>query len=110
VLHVFNPEGIGGLPSTFRWNPVRGCEQPAVALQRAASFTAATESRGLHDMAFWIGKASADLQVPGLPGTRGPDRRPRAATGILRRTRAQQDDGRPVQMPGGSPCSATADR
>ena len=61
VLHVFNPEGIGGLPSTFRWNPVRGCEQPAVALQRAASFTAATESRGLHDMAFWIGKASAVL-------------------------------------------------
>ena len=61
VLHVFNPEGIGGLPSTFRWNPVAGCDQPAVALQRAASFTAATESRGLHDMAFWIGKASSVL-------------------------------------------------
>jgi len=61
AVHVFNPEGIGGLPSTFRWNPVAGCDQPAVALQRAASFTAATESRGLHDMAFWIGKASAVL-------------------------------------------------
>src|ERR1022692_4798871 len=61
VLHVFNPEGIGGLPSTFGWNPVAGCDQPAVALQRAASFTAATESRGLHDMAFWIGKASSVL-------------------------------------------------
>ena len=61
MLHVFNPEGIGGLPSTFRWNPVAGCDQPAVALQRAASFTAATESRGLHDMAFWIGKASSVL-------------------------------------------------
>jgi type IV secretory pathway TraG/TraD family ATPase VirD4 len=61
VLHVFNPEGIGGLRSTFRWNPVAGCDQPAVALQRAASFTAATESRGLHDMAFWIGKASSVL-------------------------------------------------
>jgi type IV secretion system protein VirD4 len=61
VLHVFNPEGIGGLPSTFRWNPLQGCEQPAVALQRAASFTAATESRGLQDMAFWIGKASSVL-------------------------------------------------
>ena len=36
ALHVFNPEGIGGLPSTFRWNPLQGCEQPAVALQRAA--------------------------------------------------------------------------
>jgi type IV secretory pathway TraG/TraD family ATPase VirD4 len=61
VLHVFNPEGIGGLASTFRWDPVAGCEQPAVALQRAASFTAATESRGLQDMTFWIGKASAVL-------------------------------------------------
>ena len=60
-LHVFNPEGIGGLASTFRWDPVAGCEQPAVALQRAASFTAATESRGLQDMTFWIGKASAVL-------------------------------------------------
>jgi hypothetical protein len=61
MLHVFNPEGIGGLPSTFRWDPVQGCEQPAVALQRAASFTAATESRSMHDMAFWIGKASSVL-------------------------------------------------
>lgn len=61
TLHVFNPEGIGGLLSTFRWNPLQGCEQPAIALQRAVSFTAATESKGLHDMAFWIGKASSVL-------------------------------------------------
>jgi type IV secretory pathway TraG/TraD family ATPase VirD4 len=61
VLHVFNPEGIGGLPSTFRWNPLQGCEHPAVALQRAAAFTSATESKGLHDMTFWIGKASSVL-------------------------------------------------
>ena len=57
-LHVFNPEGIGGYPSTFRWNPLLGCDQPAVALQRAFAFTAATESR---DLAFWVGKASAAL-------------------------------------------------
>ena len=61
VLHVFNPEGIGGLPSTFRWNPLRGCEQPAVALQRAASFTSATESTGMQDLAFWVGKATSAL-------------------------------------------------
>src|ERR1022692_2393730 len=61
VLHVFNPEGIGGVASTFRWNPLQGCEQPAVAIQRAPSFTAATESRGLQDMAFWVGKASSAL-------------------------------------------------
>jgi type IV secretion system protein VirD4 len=61
ALHVFNPEGIGGLASTFRWDPVRGCDQPAVALQRAASFTAATQARGMQDMAFWIGKATSVL-------------------------------------------------
>jgi len=60
-LHVFNPEGIGGLASTFRWNPLQGCEEPAIALQRAVAFTAATESKGLHDMTFWIGKASSVL-------------------------------------------------
>src|SRR6266545_571225 len=61
VLHVFNPEGIGGLPSTFRWNPLRDCQHPAIALQRAASFTAATESTGMQDLAFWIGKATSAL-------------------------------------------------
>jgi type IV secretion system protein VirD4 len=61
AIHVFNPEGIGNVPSTFRWNPLQGCERPAIALQRAVSFTAATESKGLHDMAFWIGKASSVL-------------------------------------------------
>ena len=60
-LHVFNPEGIGGLASTFRWNPLSECEEPAIALQRAVAFTAATESKGLHDMTFWIGKASSVL-------------------------------------------------
>jgi type IV secretion system protein VirD4 len=61
VLHVFNPEGIGALLSTFRWNPLQDCEQPAVALQRAASLTAATASAGMQDLAFWIGKASSAL-------------------------------------------------
>jgi type IV secretion system protein VirD4 len=61
AVHVFNPEGIGGLPSTFRWDPLTGCEHPAIALQRATAFTAATESKGLHDMTFWIGKASSVL-------------------------------------------------
>jgi type IV secretion system protein VirD4 len=61
VVHVFNPEGIGGVPSTFRWNPLDGCEQPAIALQRATSLTAATQTQGMQDMAFWIGKASAVL-------------------------------------------------
>ncbi len=60
-VHIFNPEGIGGFASTFRWDPVAGCEEPAVALQRAAALTAATQSQGQREMAFWVGKASAAL-------------------------------------------------
>jgi type IV secretory pathway TraG/TraD family ATPase VirD4 len=60
-VHVFNPEGIGGAPSTFRWNPLQDCEQPAVALQRATAFTTATESKNRDEMAFWIGKACSAL-------------------------------------------------
>jgi type IV secretion system protein VirD4 len=61
TVHVFNPEGIGGVPSTFRWNPLQDCEQPTVALQRATAFTTATESRNRDEMAFWIGKACSAL-------------------------------------------------
>ena len=38
AVHVFNPQGIGGVPSTFRWTPVDGCEQPAIAMRRAVAF------------------------------------------------------------------------
>jgi type IV secretory pathway TraG/TraD family ATPase VirD4 len=61
VVHVFNPEGIGGLLSTFRWNPLRDCDQPAAALQRATALAAATETEGMQDLAFWIGKAASVL-------------------------------------------------
>jgi type IV secretion system protein VirD4 len=32
---VFNPAGIGGIPSTLRWSPLAGCTDPAVAARRA---------------------------------------------------------------------------
>ena len=28
-VHVFNPQHIGGVPATFRWSPVTGCQDPA---------------------------------------------------------------------------------
>jgi type IV secretion system protein VirD4 len=61
VVHVFNPEGIGGLLSTFRWNPLTDCDQPGVALQRAIALAAATGTDGMQDLAFWIGKAATVL-------------------------------------------------
>jgi type IV secretory pathway TraG/TraD family ATPase VirD4 len=36
---MFNPTGIGMLPSTLRWNPVRGCDDLDIAQARAAAFT-----------------------------------------------------------------------
>jgi type IV secretory pathway TraG/TraD family ATPase VirD4 len=37
-VEVFNPAGIGGLASTFRWSPIAGCEDKAVAIRRADGF------------------------------------------------------------------------
>ena len=34
-VHVFNPQHIGGVPSTFRWSPVAGCEDLATAPNRS---------------------------------------------------------------------------
>jgi type IV secretion system protein VirD4 len=59
-VHVFNPQGIGGAeaPSTFRWNPIRGCEDQAVAIRRADAFARAVSQKGVEDGSFWSAKAS----------------------------------------------------
>ncbi|MHB1594915.1 MAG: type IV secretory system conjugative DNA transfer family protein [Streptosporangiaceae bacterium] len=62
-LHVFNPQGIGGVPSTFRWNPVAGCEDPAVAIRRADGFANAVSMHGTEDASFWSAKASSYLRA-----------------------------------------------
>ena len=43
-VHLFNPEDLGGLGSTFRWSPVRGCEFPRTANQRAGHLVGAARS------------------------------------------------------------------
>jgi type IV secretion system protein VirD4 len=57
-VHVFNPQSIGGVPSTFRWSPVAGCENQAVAIRRADAFAQAVSQRGVEDGTFWSAKAS----------------------------------------------------
>ena len=37
-VEVFNPASIGGVPSTFRWSPIAGCTDRAVAIRRADGF------------------------------------------------------------------------
>jgi len=61
-VHVFNPQGIGGVPSTFRWSPVDGCEDPATAIRRADAFAFAVSHKGVEDGTFWSAKASDYLR------------------------------------------------
>jgi hypothetical protein len=57
-ISVFNPMNVGDVRSTFGWNPLDGCENPAVASQRAEAFI----GRLLEgDMAFWQKKAIVGL-------------------------------------------------
>jgi len=61
-VHVFNPQSIGGVPSTFRWNPIDGCADEAVAIRRADGFANAVSLRGTEDASFWSSKASSYLR------------------------------------------------
>jgi len=62
-VHVFNPQRIGGVESTFRWNPLEGCEEPAVAIRRADAFSSAVSQKGVEDSSFWAAKASDYLRA-----------------------------------------------
>ena len=62
-VHVFNPQGVGGVPSTFRWNPIRGCEDQATAIRRADALTRAVSVDGTEDASFWQGKASSYMRA-----------------------------------------------
>jgi len=61
-VHVFNPQYIGGVPSTFRWSPVQGCQDPATAIRRADAFAFAVSQKGVEDGTFWSAKASDYLR------------------------------------------------
>jgi type IV secretion system protein VirD4 len=61
-VHVFNPQQVGGVPSTFRWDPVAGCQDPATAIRRADGFAHAVNMSGTEDGSFWSSKASDYLR------------------------------------------------
>lgn len=51
---VFNPEGLGDIPSTLRWSPLDGCTSPRVAMSRAAALLAGSVAgAGMQDRQFW---------------------------------------------------------
>ena len=62
VVHVFNPFGIGRVPSTFGWDVVAGCEDPAEAFMRADALIGPRVT-GTGDMSFWQDKAAIALSA-----------------------------------------------
>jgi len=60
---VFNPQGVGAVPSTFRWNPLDGCQDPQVAIRRADAFSQAVSMKGVEEGSFWSSKASDYLRA-----------------------------------------------
>ena len=62
-VHVFNPQSIGNICSTFAWSPIQGCEQQAVAIRRADDFAQAVSQKGVEDGTFWSAKASDYLRA-----------------------------------------------
>ena len=62
AVHVFNPQRIGGVPSSFCWSPVNGCEDPATAIRRADALAFAVSQKGVENGTFWSAKASDYLR------------------------------------------------
>ena len=54
-VEVFNPEGIGGIESTFRADIVADCLDPEVAIRTASALTGPVDGSG--EMQFWMEKA-----------------------------------------------------
>src|ERR1017187_7745246 len=61
-VHIFNPQGAGGVASTVRWNPLEGCQDPATATRRAGAF-AQSASQRQEGTGFWASKASDYLRT-----------------------------------------------
>nr|MBA3844970.1 type IV secretory system conjugative DNA transfer family protein [Actinomycetota bacterium] len=60
---LFNPEGRSGRPSTLRWNPVAGCDDPNVAIDRAGYLLAGTAGGTTGDREFWTNNANKVLRA-----------------------------------------------
>lgn len=61
---VFNPEQVGGIPSTFRWSPVDGCHEPSVAQERASAMVSATQTgESLRDGQFFAEQGAVVLRA-----------------------------------------------
>ena len=92
-VHVFNPQHIGGVPSTFCWDPIDGCEDPATAIRRADAFAFAVSQKGVEDGCVLV-RQSQRLPARLLPRRRPGRLRPahRRRLGLRRRPRRPRTD------------------
>lgn len=63
---VFDPQRLAdGLPAGLRWSPVRGCEDPLIAMIRATGLASGTglSTGGVESGGFWEGKTRTALQA-----------------------------------------------
>jgi type IV secretory pathway TraG/TraD family ATPase VirD4 len=61
-VHVFNPQGIGGVPGNVRWNPIEGCDDASTAIRRAAAFASAISTGNAEGGDFFATQAAAHLR------------------------------------------------
>lgn len=61
-VFVFNPQDVGGIASTFGWNPVAGCEDQGEAQLRAEALVHGGVANTT-DAELWGGKAAEFLRV-----------------------------------------------
>ena len=54
-IYVFNPSGLGELPSTVTFDPLQGCREPATAYARAEDMLGG--ANGDSDRAYWVAQA-----------------------------------------------------
>ncbi|WP_147106524.1 type IV secretory system conjugative DNA transfer family protein [Nesterenkonia populi] len=62
---VFDPQHLAeGIPAGMRWSPIRGCEDPLMAMIRATGLASATgmSAGGVESGGFWEGKTRTALQ------------------------------------------------
>jgi type IV secretion system protein VirD4 len=60
-IEVFNPEGIGGVPSTFAIDPVYGCQNKLVAARRAIALVESVDTAKMKDGDWFRQKATSIL-------------------------------------------------
>ncbi len=54
---VFDPSGLAPAAEQLRWSPIRGCEDPVVALRRSRAMALASPKGGVKDADMWAGLA-----------------------------------------------------